>query len=86
MKITLIVIGLLVFFIGFAILRFINLRGNSWYEYKGKRYRVVMKVDCKDRTSRFWYSAIIYKNEDGQLFCRPTVEFTNRFVPVKNKY
>ena len=67
----------------FLFVSFIRSYYGTWYEYKGKRYRLIRTVDCKDRTTRMWYSAALYKNEEGQVFCRPMKEFTERFVPVK---
>ena len=64
----------------------------TWYEYvgpneekRGMRYRLLKTIDCKDRTTRVWYSAALYKNKHGQIFCRPMEEFHKRFVPVKRK-
>lgn len=53
------------------------------YMYKGKQYRLLRVVECKDKTTRLWYRAALYENDRGQVFCRPLEEFVERFVPMK---
>ena len=73
-------LGALVIAVGIFFYRYFR----TYYAYKGNIYRILRTAWCKDRETRQWYRAVIYKDvRSKQVFVRDRQEFTEKFHPFK---
>lgn len=58
---------------------------NNQFEYKGKNYTLIAdEVMLKHPVTREFLPAVLYKNQEGLMFCRLKSEFLAKFKKVNN--